>query len=183
MTRVPPPTVSPDTAPWYQRSADDVLADLDTSPVGLSEAEARERLAKYGPNELTVRKRSELVRFLMQFHNAMIYILLAAAAVTGLLLREMVDTYVILGVVVLNVIIGFVQEGKAEAAIEALKRMIVAESAVLRDGRKRVIATRELVPGDIVLLEGGARVPADLGCCRRGTSMPTSRRSRASRCR
>jgi P-type Ca2+ transporter type 2C len=162
MTNAPPPVESPDAASCYQRSADDVLADLGAHPDGLTEAEARERLAKYGPNELTVRKRSELVRFLMQFHNPMIYILLAAAAVTGLLLHELVDTWVILGVVVLNVIIGFVQEGKAEAAIEALKRMIVAESAVLRDGRKRVIPTRELVPGDIVLLEGGTRVPADL---------------------
>jgi magnesium-transporting ATPase (P-type) len=128
----------------------------------LTDAEARERLATCGYNELTVRKRSVLLRFLLQFHNAMIYILLAAAAVTGLLLDELVDTFVILGVVVLNVIIGFVQEGKAEAAIDALKRMIVAESAVMRDGRKQVIPTRLLVPGDIVLLEGGSRVPADL---------------------
>ena len=162
MTNATPPVESPDATSCYRRSADDVLADLGAHPDGLTEIEARERLAKYGPNELTVRKRSELVRFLMQFHNPMIYILLAAAAVTGLLLHELVDTWVILGVVVLNVIIGFVQEGKAEAAIEALKRMIVAESAVLRDGRKRVIPTRELVPGDIVLLEGGTRVPADL---------------------
>jgi Ca2+-transporting ATPase len=149
-------------APWYQREPDDVLAALKTRATGLTEAEARERLATYGYNELTVRKRSVLLRFLLQFHNAMIYILLAAAAVTGLLLDELVDTFVILGVVVLNVIIGFVQEGKAEAAIEALKRMIVAESTVMRDGRKQVIPTRALVPGDIVLLEGGSRVPADL---------------------
>jgi P-type Ca2+ transporter type 2C len=149
-------------APWYQRAPDDVLAALETRATGLTDAEARERLATCGYNELTVRKRSVLVRFLLQFHNAMIYILLAAAAVTGLLLDELVDTFVILGVVVLNVIIGFVQEGKAEAAIEALKRMIVAESAVMRDGRKQVIPTRLLVPGDIVLLEGGSRVPADL---------------------
>jgi len=128
----------------------------------LTDAEVRDRLARHGYNELTVRKRSELVRFLLQFHNAMIYILLAAAAVTGLLLQELVDTLVILAVVVLNVIIGFVQEGKAEAAIEALKRMIVPECTVVRDGRKQVVPTREAVPGDIVLLEGGARVPADL---------------------
>jgi Ca2+-transporting ATPase len=162
MTNAPAAVESPDVASCYRRSADAVLADLGAHPDGLTEVEARERLARYGPNELTVRKRSELVRFLMQFHNPMIYILLAAAAVTGLLLHELVDTWVILGVVVLNVIIGFVQEGKAEAAIEALKRMIVAECTVLRDGHKRVIPTRELVPGDIVLLEGGTRVPADL---------------------
>jgi magnesium-transporting ATPase (P-type) len=162
MTHSPRSTITPRTTPWYQQAADHVLTTLATTPAGLSAAEARLRLATYGPNELTVRKRSELVRFLLQFHNPMIYILLAAAAVTGLLLHEMVDTYVILGVVVLNVIIGYFQEGKAEAAIEALKRMIVAESAVLRDGHKQVIPTRELVPGDVVLLEGGTRVPADL---------------------
>jgi magnesium-transporting ATPase (P-type) len=152
----------PRSARWYRRESRDVLAALESRPAGLSDVEARERLARHGYNELTVRKRSALVRFLLQFHNAMIYILLAAACVTGLLLDELVDTLVILGVVVLNVIIGFVQEGKAESAIEALKRMIVAESAVLRDGQRRVIPTRELVPGDVVLLEGGARVPADL---------------------
>jgi len=162
MNRASSKAGSTDAAPWYRRPADDVLEELGSQPGGLTGTEARERLATHGPNELAVRKRSELVRFLLQFHNPMIYILLVAAAVTGLLLDEMVDTYVILGVVVLNVIIGHVQEGKAEAAIEALKRMIVAESAVMRDGLRQVIPTRELVPGDLVLLEGGTRVPADL---------------------
>ena len=158
----PQTDATPAGAAWYRRAADDVVAALETGGDGLTDAEARRRLDRYGYNELKVRRRSALVRFLLQFHNAMIYVLLAAAAVTGLLLHERVDTMVILAVVVLNVIIGFVQEGKAEAAIEALKRMIVAESTVLRDGRRRVVPTRELVPGDIVLLEGGARVPADL---------------------
>jgi P-type Ca2+ transporter type 2C len=155
-------TANRERVSWYAMSAGEALSGLGASPAGLDAEEARRRLAGHGYNELTVQKRSALLRFLLQFHNAMIYILLAAACVTGFLLHELVDTLVILGVVVLNVIIGFVQEGKAEAAIEALKKMIVAESPVLRDGRKQVIATRELVPGDVVLLEGGSRVPADL---------------------
>ena len=155
-------TTAPKPGAWYALSADEAFARLTTLPGGLSTDEARRRLAQFGYNELTAKKRSALVRFLLQFHNSMIYILLAAAAVTGGLLHETVDTCVILGVVVLNVIIGFIQEGKAEAAIEALKKMIVSESTVLRNGRKQVIPTREVVPGDVVLLEGGNRVPADL---------------------
>ena len=148
--------------PPYRQPAAVVLTSLESSPRGLAGEEAKARLARFGPNEIPERSRPAWLRFLLQFNNAMIYILLAAAAVTGLLLEETVDTAVILGVVVLNVVIGFVQEGKAEAAIAALKRMIVAESTVLRDGRKQVVPTRELVPGDVVLLEAGSRVPADL---------------------
>ena len=135
---------------WYELTAEAVFSQLGTTPAGLSREEVQQRLAQYGYNELTAKKRSAFVRFLLQFHNAMIYILLAAAFVTGVLLQEVVDTCVILGVVVLNVIIGFIQEGKAEAAIEALKKMIVSESTVLRDGRRQVIPTREVVPGDHV---------------------------------
>ncbi|HRY47619.1 MAG TPA: HAD-IC family P-type ATPase [Candidatus Paceibacterota bacterium] len=157
-----PEPVQPSKSAWYQQAAEAVLSQLGTTPAGLNSDAARQRLAQYGYNELSAKKRSAFVRFMLQFHNAMIYILLAAAFVTGVLLHEVVDTCVILGVVILNVIIGFIQEGKAEAAIEALKKMIVAESTVLRDGRKQVIPTREVVPGDIVLLEGGNRVPADV---------------------
>ncbi len=158
-------TTKPDTQAnpaWYRLTPEETFARLNSTPTGLTTDEARRRLAQYGYNELTAKKRSAFVRFLLQFHNSLIYILLVAAVVTGFLLHEVVDTFVILGVVILNVIIGFIQEGKAEAAIEALKKMIVAESTVLRDGRKQVIPTREVVPGDVVLLEAGNRVPADL---------------------
>ena len=97
----------------YRLPAKGVLSSLGSTPAGLSSGEAGDRLARPGPNEIPERTRPSWLRFLLQFHNAMIYILLAAAAVTGLLLRETVDTAVILGVVVMNVIIGFVQEGKA----------------------------------------------------------------------
>jgi potassium/sodium efflux P-type ATPase len=154
---------APPTQPnWYSLPVEAVFSRLETTAAGLSSEEARRRLARHGYNELTAKKRSELVRFLLQFHSALIYVLLASAFVTSFLLGKMVETFVILGVVLLNVIIGFIQEGKAEAAIEALKKMILTESTVLRDGRKQIIPTREVVPGDIVLLEGGNRVPADL---------------------
>ncbi len=152
----------PADLPWHGLPAEAVFSKLKTTAAGLSTEEARRRLAQYGYNELTAKKRSTLVRFLLQFHNALIYVLLASSIVTAFILHKGVETGVILGVVLLNVIIGFIQEGKAEAAIEALKKMLVSESTVLRDGRKQVVPTREVVPGDIVLLEGGNRVPADL---------------------
>ena len=146
---------------WYQRQIEEVFSSLATTQIGLSSDEARRRLQQYGYNELRFKKRSGLVRFLLQFHNSLIYILLIAASVTAVL-GEWPDTAVILLCVIINVIIGFIQEGKAESAIEALKKMMVPESTVLRDGEKKVIPSRELVPGDIVLLESGNRVPADL---------------------
>src|SRR3989338_11057634 len=145
----------------YQHSIEEVFSLFSTSASGLTNDEAKKRLEQYGYNELKVIRRSSLVRFLLQFHNALIYIFLIAASVTAVL-KEWPDTIVILLCVVINVIIGFIQEGKAESAIEALKKMIVPESTVLRDGEKKVIPSRELVPGDIVLLESGNRVPADL---------------------
>jgi len=146
---------------WYQRPTEEVFSLLSTDVSGLTTPEAKRRLQQYGYNELEVKRRSALVRFLLQFHNALIYILLIAAGITAFL-KEWPDTSVILLCVIINVIIGFIQEGKAESAIEALKKMIVSESTVFRDGEKKIIPSRELVPGDIVLLESGGRVPADL---------------------
>lgn len=146
---------------WYQRSVEEVFSLLSTDASGLTTQEAKRRLQQYGYNELEVKRRSALVRFLLQFHNALIYILLIAAGITAFL-KEWSDTSVILLCVIINVIIGFIQEGKAESAIEALKKMIVLESTVFRDGEKKIIPSRELVIGDIVLLESGGRIPADL---------------------
>ncbi len=151
---------------WYQLTVDEAFKRLSAGSSGLTTSEAKARLERFGYNEIKFKKRSPLVRFLLQFHNPLIYVLLVAGTITGILsLRgeDMVgDTAVILGVVLLNVIIGFVQEGKGEAAIEALQRMMVPECTVLRDGERQVIPARELVPGDVVLLEGGDKVPADL---------------------
>jgi len=159
-------SVLPNETDWYQLEIDQTFKLLMANGTGLTSNEAEARLKRYGYNELKFKKRSPLVRFLLQFHNPLIYVLLVAGTITGVLsLRgeDMVgDTAVIFGVVILNVIIGFVQEGKGEAAIEALQRMMVLESTVLRDGKKQVKPARELVPGDVVLLEGGDKVPADL---------------------
>ncbi len=147
---------------WHQLPADDALAAQQTSSAGLSAEEAARRLAEHGPNLLTPpSKRGPLMRFLLQFHNVLIYVLLAAAAVTALL-AHWVDTAVIVGVVVINSIIGFIQEGKAEQAMEAIRRMLSPEATVLRGGKRVVVEAETLVPGDIVLLQSGDKVPADL---------------------
>ena len=146
---------------WYQLSAEHVFEALESGSAGLSSSESKARLEIYGYNELKFKKRSALIRFLMQFHSALIYVLLVSALITTFLDMWM-DTAVILAVVLANTIIGFIQEGKAEASAEALQRMMTPECTVLRDGEKQVIPARELVPGDVVLLEEGDRVPADL---------------------
>jgi Ca2+-transporting ATPase len=151
---------------WYQLDIGETFNRLVSGRQGLSSADAKVRLQKYGFNEITIKKSSTLLRFLRQFHSSLVYILLAAAALTGILTamgRDLAaDTVVILGVVLMNAVLGFFQEGKAEKALEALSSMITPECTVLRDGIQTVLATRELVPGDVVVLSGGDRVPADL---------------------
>jgi magnesium-transporting ATPase (P-type) len=148
---------------WHATPAEAVLERLGVSDaLGPTEAEARQRLAEYGPNRLPeAKRRGPLLRFLVQFHNPLIYVLLVAAVVT-LLLGYRADAAVILGVVIINALIGFVQEGKAEQAMEAVRAMLASRATVLRDGNRREIDAEDLVPGDIVLLDSGARVPADL---------------------
>ncbi len=142
--------------------ATDCLADLASTPDGLSATEAMRRLAEHGPNRLPeVRAHGPVVRFLRQFHNVLIYVLIGAAVVTGAL-QHWVDTGVILAVVLANAIIGFIQEGKAEAAMAAIRGMLAPKAAVLRDGRRVSVDGADVVPGDIVLLEAGDKVPADL---------------------
>ncbi len=131
-------------------------------PGGLASAEAARRLAELGPNSLPEgRSRGPLLRFLAQFHNVLIYVLLAAAAVTALL-QHWVDTAVIIAVVLANAMIGFLQEGKAEAAMAAIRDMLALHAAVLRGGHRVTVEAADLVPGDVVLLEAGDKVPADL---------------------
>jgi magnesium-transporting ATPase (P-type) len=165
---------------WYQVSMERGFELLDADENGLWSAQAAGRLAQHGPNELRVGKPSAFMRFAPQFHNPLVYLLLAA--VTGalslagadMLMDTVVITVVItgvitgvimgvlMGVVVLNALLGFFQEGKTEAALEALQGKLVASCTVRRDGRVETMATRELIPGDIVLLGEGDRVPADL---------------------
>jgi len=157
------PTVAADaSSAWHARQAPAVLAELATSEQGLTTAEAGSRQARFGPNRLTPpRRRGPVRRFLAQFHNVLIYLLLAAAAVTAAL-AHWVDAGVILGVVVINAVIGFLQEGKAERALDAIRNLLSPRASVLRDGRRTSRPTEELVPGDIVFLQSGDKVPADL---------------------
>lgn len=138
------------------------LAAFVVGPAGLSGQEAARRLAAYGPNRLPAEhRRGPLMRLLAQLNNVLIFVLLGAAVVTAAL-QHWVDTGVIIAVVIANALIGFVQEGKAESAMAAIRRMLAPRAAVLRDGRRITVDGADLVPGDIVLLEAGDKVPADL---------------------
>ncbi|MGD8477528.1 MAG: cation-transporting P-type ATPase [Burkholderiales bacterium] len=148
-------------SPWHALSVDETLAVVASSPDGLSTGESERRVERYGANRLPEPpKRSVAVRFLSQFHNILIYVLIAAAIVTAGL-QHWIDTGVILAVVLVNAVIGFIQEGRAEDAMEAIRGMLAPRSAVLRDGRRQSVDASLLVPGDVVLLEAGDRVPAD----------------------
>lgn len=150
---------------FYTQGEEEVLKSLDTSIDGLSTAQAKERLDAYGYNELDEgEKRSLLSKFIDQFKDLMIIILLVAAALSVITegMHGLTDACIILAVVVLNAAFGVYQEGQAEAAIEALKNMSSPLARVRRDGNVVEIDSRELVPGDIVLLEAGDVVPADM---------------------
>ncbi|MBC7306057.1 MAG: HAD-IC family P-type ATPase [Dietzia sp.] len=144
-------------------TAHEVVLLLETDHhAGLTEQEAAARLQRFGPNELPAATGSgALLRLLRQFHHPLIYVLLAAAVVT-LVLREYVDAGVILGVVVINAVIGFIQESRAEASLDALRSMVRTSARVVRDGVQRAVDSADLVPGDLVLVEAGDKVPADL---------------------
>ena len=147
----------------HQLPAEEVVRLLDTHRAsGLSEAKVLRRQGEFGPNRVAARRGTPVwLKFLKQFHQPLVYILLVAVAVTASL-GEWVDSTVILGVVFVNAIVGFLQETKAEKAIEALAKMVTTEATVRRDGKKIRLPSEQLVPGDIVLLTAGDRVPADL---------------------
>ena len=158
-----PPSTSPFNvnAP-HALSADEALDRLQSQPGGLTAAEAARRLAAVGPHRLPAPPREgPLKRFFKHFHDVLIYILLGAGAITALL-GHWVDTGVILGVVVINAIIGFIQEGKAEQALEGIRKMLSLRAHVRRDGEWSELDAETLVPGDLVRLRSGDRVPADL---------------------
>ncbi len=147
---------------WHALHLDDVFKRVEGRLEGLTAAEAEERLNRFGPNLLKPpKRRGPVERFLLQFHNVLIYVLLGAAVTTAFL-QHWIDTGVILGVVVINAIIGFIQEGKAEKALAAIRNMLSLQATVLRDGHRGVVPAENLVPGDIVHLQSGDKVPADL---------------------
>lgn len=150
---------------FYTQDPEQVLNAVQSSPEGLTSAEAGKRLAEYGRNELEEgEKKSLLVKFLEQFKDLMIIILLIAAALSVITSggHDYADAIIILSVVIINAAFGVYQEGKAEEAIEALKNMSSPAARVLRDGHVSEVDSKELVPGDIVLLEAGDVVPADI---------------------
>jgi magnesium-transporting ATPase (P-type) len=126
---------------WHSQDIEQVLKKLNSSYDGLSIEEARRRLSEFGPNRLPeIKSRGALQRFLYQFHNVLIYVLLVACAITTIL-GHFLDASVIFGVIIVNAIIGFVQEGKAENALKAIRQMLSPQAMVLREGLKTVIET------------------------------------------
>lgn len=147
---------------WHSQSPEAALTALDAQSAGLSRDEAERRLEKYGPNRLPeAARRGVFTRFLLQFHNILIYVLIGSAIVTAAL-NHWMDTAVILAVVVANAAIGFIQEDKAEKAMDAIRHMLAPRANVLREGQRESVEGEKLVPGDVILLEAGDKVPADL---------------------
>lgn len=147
---------------WHSKAAEETLSALKSTSSGLNESDVKQRLAEVGFNKLPEPKRKNtFLRFLSHFHNILIYVLLGASAITASL-GHFVDTFVIIAVVLINAIIGFLQEGKAEKAMDAIRHMLALRAAVIRDGKRQTIKGEQLVPGDIVLLEAGDKVAADL---------------------
>ncbi len=151
---------------WHSTESDGVLSALETSREGISDEEAAKRLQEYGPNELKEEAKKQWYHLLWeQFTSILVVVLVISAAVSGYIAVQqgepMTDMYVILVIVVMNAILGFVQEYRAEQAVEALKAMVSPHVLVLRAGKEESIDSKDLVPGDIIILEAGSRIPAD----------------------
>ena len=147
---------------WETRAVDEVFAEQATSPGGLDDTEAAHRLERYGPNTLPpAAKRSSFTRFVDQFRSVLIYVLLGSAVVTAII-GHWIDTAVIVAVVIANAVMGWFQEGRAEQALAAVGKLLAATATVIRGGKKRTVPAAELVPGDVVFVESGDRVPADI---------------------
>jgi Ca2+-transporting ATPase len=147
---------------WHALEMDQVLDDLQARETGVTSAEAAARLRRYGHNQLEQARATSFLTVLWEQLNNFVVLLLIAASAISALLGEWIDALAILAIVVLNTVLGIIQEQRAEQALAALKRLAAPEAHVLRDGRHRVIPSRDLVPGDIVFLEAGNYVPADV---------------------
>lgn len=147
---------------WYQLHIKEIIQKLGTSEEGLTDNEVSERLRRYGLNKLVEEEKIGRLKILLhQFTSPLIYILLVADVVTALL-KEYIDTGVIMAVVTLNAIIGYMQEYKAEEGVRALKKMLIPRARVLRNGKEKEIHSEQPAPGDVVLLASGTKVPSDL---------------------
>lgn len=155
-------TASPASGQWHGVAADSTAQAFDSPESGLSPDEAGARLRKFGANQLAAaRPLHPLLRLLRQFHNLLLYLMMTAGIITALL-GQWVDAGVLWGAVLVNALIGFVQEGRAEQALSAIRGMLAPHATVIRDGRRQVIDAADLVPGDRVLVASGDRIPADL---------------------
>ncbi len=154
---------SPPPAAWHAITAEEAAHTLGvTVATGLSKAEVKRRQAESGPNKVSARRGTPAwLKFLQQFHQPLVYVMLVAVGATSFL-GEWVDAGVIGAIVVVNAIVGFLQETKAETAIEALAKMVVTEATVRREGKKERVPSESLVPGEVVLLQSGDRVPAEM---------------------
>lgn len=147
---------------YYELSSDEALAKLETSADGLTSEEAKSRLRKYNLNKLVEKKKiTRFGIFISQFKSGLIIILLIAAIISALV-RFWLDAIVIITIVLINALLGFVQEYRAEKAVESLKALAAPKAAVFRDGKEKIISSLELVPGDIIVMEAGDKVPADV---------------------
>lgn len=156
------PNVPPSGGLAYQQTVEQVLAHAQSQASGLDRAEAQARLQKQGPNALPEKKgKPAWLRFLAHFNDVLIYVLLAAAVLTAIM-GHWVDTLVILGVAVINALIGHIQESNAEKSLKSIRNMLSSEARVIRNGNHETIPTTEIVPGDIIVLRAGDRIPADM---------------------
>jgi Ca2+-transporting ATPase len=157
------PTANAGRSTWHTKGAEVLVRELETDvSSGLTEQEAEDRIRRYGPNRLVEKKKKPLiVLFLEQLNSMLIFILIAAAAVSAVL-GETTDTIVIVCVILLNAVIGVVQEAKAQKALDALKKLATPGAVVLREGRKREVPSEKVVPGDVVLIDAGRIVPCDI---------------------
>ena len=148
---------------WFNKSSEEIIKELNVNPItGLSSNEAKERLEKYGPNKLATKKQKTIFQlFLAQIKDVMIYILLGAAIFSAIV-KEYSDSIIILIVILINAIIGVVQEAKAEKALEALKQLSTPKALVKRDGELKEIPSEDVVPGDIIIIDAGRYIPGDL---------------------
>lgn len=154
-------TEKPDR-PYYQQTVDETLANISSSADGLSSAEASARLQQYGDNALPQKAgKPAWLRFLAHFNDVLIYVLLVAALLK-LIMGHWIDMFVILGVAVINALIGHIQESNAEKSLQSIRNMLSSEAVVVRQGSHETVATTALVPGDIVVIRAGDRIPADL---------------------
>jgi len=155
-------TVAAPQSGWHELSVEEVRSTLASPAAGLDGDEVARRFERHGPNRLPASaQRSALVRFILHFHNILIYVLLGASAITAWL-GHWLDTGVILAVVLANAVIGYIQEGKAEQAMDAIRHMLAPHASVIRDGTRHSVEAEALVPGDLVVLEPGDKVAADL---------------------